>query len=313
MISDKIYTPATPVTTASIIPNSFIDSGGFIRFWCDASTKKGNHLDIKLSSSLGGTLSLYSSNRSNVLDRVPFGPQSEDISMGRLPDGGTNTFFFQGTNEMSPGNANVWQSLPDVVVSEVLAHTGPPLEDTIDLQNVSSDPVAISNWHLSNSEDFPLKFRIPPGTVLPPGGYRVFYEQNQFFAVSSTPGFNRSGTGSTPDFTFNSAHGDSAVVTEALANGAVTGRRTSRSFGASANGVSFGRYVKSDGGTDLVPMAARTFGTDLRRGPRRDDRRVSHWLGHGQLLSPNHPSRHQRDHVSSPASHQRQRDERQHP
>ena len=94
VISDMIYSPATPVTTASIIPNSFIDSGGFIRFWCDGSTNKGNHLDIKLSSSLGETLSLYRSNRSNILDRITFGPQSEDVSMGRLPDGGTNIFFF---------------------------------------------------------------------------------------------------------------------------------------------------------------------------------------------------------------------------
>src|SRR5205814_2302032 len=43
---------------------------------------------------------------------------------------------------------------------------------------------------------------------------------------------------------------------------AVTGARNMRDIPAAANGVSFLRYVKSNGGTDLVPQSRRTFGVD---------------------------------------------------
>ncbi|HWI58948.1 MAG TPA: lamin tail domain-containing protein, partial [Bacillota bacterium] len=143
-----------------------------------------------------------------------------------------------------------------------LAHTDPPLEDAIELYNPTAAAVEVSGWWLSNDPDAPYKFRIPAGTTIPAGRYMVFYEQNQLNGFSSVAGFNRSGTGVAPDFTFNSAHGDSAVLNQALANGALTGVRVTKGFGPSANGVSFGRYVKSDGGVDYVAMAARTFGTD---------------------------------------------------
>ena len=262
VISDMVAGPSSNVTTAAVIPNSYIGSGEFLRLWCDTSTNRGDHLDIKLSSTSGETLTVYQPNRTGIIDRVTFGPQTRDTSMGRLPDGSTNIFSFAGTNSMSPGLRNLWQPLASVLVNEVLTHTDPPLEDAIELYNPTAAPVDISNWYLSNSEEFPLKFRVPTNTILPAGGYKVFYEQSQPNGASSTPGFNRSGAGNTPDFTLNSAHGDFVVITEGQASGAVTGRRTTRAFGSSANGVSFGRYVKSDGGTDLVPMSARTFGVD---------------------------------------------------
>ena len=262
VMSDIVSSRGTPVTTPGIVPLSFINAGDFLRFWCDGSTNRGDHLGIKLSSTLGETLTLYHPNRTGIIHRVRFGPQKVDISMGYLPDGGTNIFYFEGTNNMSPGAANIWRTLTNVLVSEVLAHTDPPLEDAIELANPTSTPLDISHWYLSNSEEFPMKFRVPANTVILPEGYIVFYEQRQNDAHSNTPGFNRTGKGEPPDFTLNSAHGDSVVISEAQVNGAVTGRRLTRSFGASANGVSFGRHVRSDGRADFVAMSARTLGAD---------------------------------------------------
>ncbi len=107
-----------------------------------------------------------------------------------------------------------------------------------------------------------MKFRVPANTVILPEGYIIFYEQRQDDAHSNTPGFNRNGKGEPPDFTLNSAHGDSVVITEAQVNGAVTGRRLTRSFGASAKGVSYGRHVRSDGRADFVAMSARNLGAN---------------------------------------------------
>ena len=258
VISDLTST----VTNPAVIPHTFIDSGGFIRFWCDGSTNKGDHLDFKLSSSAGETITLYQTNRSTIIDRVSFGAQARDVSMGRLPDGGTNFILFAGTNSMSPGLPNAWKTSTNIIINEVLTHTDPPLEDALELFNPTAAPVDISHWWISNDSQFPYKFRVPAGTVLPAGGYQVFYEQSQASGASATPGFNRSGTDNAPDFTFNSAHGDTVFLCEATSGGALTGFAVSKTFGAAANGVSFGRHLKSDGGTDLVPMAARTFGSD---------------------------------------------------
>ncbi len=249
------------VTTAAIGSYSYLESGGFLRFWCDDSSVGGNHVPFKLSSTSGETLSIYQPDRVTIIDRVTFGPQTADVSMGRLPDGGTNILYFPGSL-MTPGAANAYRSITNLFVNELLAHTDPPLEDAVELYNPTALPVDIGNWWLSNNEEQPLKFRIPAGTVVPAMGYVVFYEQNQLTAPSIKAGFNRSGTGQDPDFTFNSAHGDSVVLCEALPNGALTGYRVSKSFDASANGVSFGRYVKSDGGTDFVAMTRRSFGSD---------------------------------------------------
>ena len=225
----------------------------------------GKHLDLRLSSTFGETVTIYYPDRVTIIDRIAFPSftglpnHGQDISMGRLPDAGTNIVYFP-TNFTSLGGPNKYQPITNLVISEILTHTDPPLEDAIELQNISPTNADISGWWISNNEDSPEKFRIPAGTTLAPGGFKVFY------AASSSPGFNRSGTGTTPDFTFNSAHGDFAVLTAFLPNldlgGVPGGYRVSRSFGAARNGVSFGRYVKSDGGTDTVPMSKRSFGAD---------------------------------------------------
>jgi hypothetical protein len=256
-ISDQTSSVSTP----GIGNYSYLNSGAFLRFWCDDTTG-GNHLPFKLSSTSGEILTIYQPDKTTIIDRITFGPQTIDISMGRLPDGGTNIVYFPSAY-VTPGAANAYQPITNVVVNEVLAHTDPPLEDAVELYNLTGSTVDLGNWWLSNSEDVPQKFRIPAGTSIPPFGYAVFYEHNQLSASSTTAGFNRSGTGTDPDFTFNSAHGDTVVLCEGLPNGGLTGRRLTKNFDASANGVSFGRYVKSDGGTDLVAASKRTFGSDF--------------------------------------------------
>ena len=243
---------------APLWPNSFIDSGGFLQLLCVGSANRGDRLDFKLSSTLGETVYLYDADRVTRIDRLTFGPQTLDVSYGRLPDGGANLFLFEPAGRATPGDPNDWLPLTNVVVNEVLTHTDPPLEDAVELLNLSDQAVDISGWWLSNSREEPMKFRIPAGTVIAAHGFKVFFEQ----VGATTPGFNRSGTGDSPDFTFNSAHGDEVVLTAGTAAGAVTGARSARNVPASANGVALTRHVKSNGGTDLVPETQRTFGHD---------------------------------------------------
>lgn len=81
-------------------PN-FLAPGEFIRLWADENPG-ARHLDFKLPAS--GTALTLTSNSGGILDTVTYGPQSEGVSQGRLPDGSPNlTFFPQGA---TPGASN---------------------------------------------------------------------------------------------------------------------------------------------------------------------------------------------------------------
>jgi hypothetical protein len=178
-----------------------------------------------------------------------------NISQGRLPDGAASIVFFR-TNQPTPAESN-FLPLTNVVINEILTRTEPPLESAIELLNPSNGPLDIGNWWLSDSREQPNKFRIPPGTVLPSGGYVVFYE-----GVGTTGGFNGSGTGQAPDFSLNSAHGGELYLFTADANGNLTGLRRGIDFGAAEKGVSFGRHLLSTGEADITALSRRTFGAD---------------------------------------------------
>jgi hypothetical protein len=138
-----------------------------------------------------------------------------------------------------------------VVINEVLAHTDPPQEDTIELHNPTPNAIDIGGWYLSDQidNDDPTgsllkKFRIPNGMIIPARGFQVFYASNfnngaNAFALSS--------------------YGDQVYLATANAPGTLTGGIVGARFGASDNGVSLGRHATSRG-FDFAAMEALTFG-----------------------------------------------------
>ena len=242
----------------AIPPLSFIAGSGFFRFWCDGNAKNGaDHLDFKLSSTSGeSNIWIYLPDRVSRFEHVEFpANQVRDQSEGRLPDGGTNIVRFPVGRD-TPGDSN-FLPLTNIVINEFLTHTDPPLEDAIELYNPTGGPVDISYWWLSNNRNNPFKFRIPAGTTIAAGGYKVFYEQ-----IGSTGGFNTSGTGNDPDFTLNAAHGGELYLFTSDVTGKLTGFRRGVTFDASAHGVSFERYVNSVGDVDITAAGSLTFGHD---------------------------------------------------
>ncbi len=263
--------PPTVPTNRPIPALSFIAGLDFVQFFCIGNkAKNADELDFKLSSSNGETNTLYSQAGAIppafVIDQIRFpgnngvpGYWIPDISYGRLPDGGTNIVRFD-VPYTTPGSSNYFLFITNVIINEALSHTDPPLEDAIELYNPTAAPVDISNWWLSNTPSNLKKFRVPTNTIIAPGGYKVFYEQ---IGISALPhiGFNTSGTGNSPDFTLNSAHGDSVQLYTGDAAGNLTGYRTSVSFGPAQHGIAFGRYVTSVG-EDFTAMSSNTFGMD---------------------------------------------------
>jgi hypothetical protein len=227
-------------------PLSYIGPRGFVKWVADADAGQGrNHVNFALDEA-GESLLVYRINGTNyaLIQGIGFGAQGADVSQGNLPDGNPNVVMFPGS--ASPGASN-YRLLPNIVINEALTHTDPPLEDAIELYNGSASEVDIGGWFLSNSGVDRRKYQVPLGTRVQPKGYVVIYE-NQF------------NNGTTNAFTLNSAHGDEIWLT-AAAGGVETGERATVGFGASSNGVSFGR-VATSAGADFAPLLSRTFGVD---------------------------------------------------
>jgi hypothetical protein len=224
---------------------SFIGGNGYVQFFAsNLEEEDADHLDFRLGAG-GETLTIYNSDLVTVLETVTFGSQSANTSQGRAPDGSENIIFFPA-GVFTPEAPNQ-TAITNVVISEVLTHTDPPLEDAIELQNVTAQEVDISHWWLSDSASQPQKYRIPAGTTIAPFGFKVFYEGQ--FGVGPT------------GFSLNSAEGDEVYLSAGNASGNLLGAQGVARVGGLRNGVSAGRYVTSDG-VDFVPLSARTFGVD---------------------------------------------------
>ncbi|MGV3771467.1 MAG: lamin tail domain-containing protein [Verrucomicrobiales bacterium] len=148
----------------------------------------------------------------------------------------------------SPGRDDVPANITPVYINELIAHSDSPEVDAIELYNPGTTEADIGNWHLSDDSANPKKYRIAAGTKLQAGGYLVVTEA-QFNADPSAPG----------SFRFNS-HGDDAYLFSANETGDLTGFVDGFSFGASANGISFGRYTNSVGEVSYPAQTAVTLG-----------------------------------------------------
>ncbi|MHB9007542.1 MAG: lamin tail domain-containing protein [Limisphaerales bacterium] len=155
----------------------------------------------------------------------------------------------------SPGRDDPSASIPIVLVNEILAHTELPAVDAIELHNPNAFPVDVGHWYLTDRRTTPKKFRIPSPSIIPAGGF-VTFDDSDF---NPTPGVE-------PSFLFSS-HGEDVYLYSADADGNLTGYSHGFVFPASANGVSFGRYLTSTGESHYPAQAALTLGAP-NAGPR---------------------------------------------
>ena len=153
----------------------------------------------------------------------------------------------------SPGkeDAGVVPEIGSVVINEVLAHSDTDF-DWIELHNTTDVDMNIGGWFLSdNNKDDPnrMKYEIPP-TNIPSGDYVVFYE-NLHFGNPSDPGCR---------VPFALSENGETIYLQSGQNGVLTGYYEEEKFGASERDIAFGRYRKSTGTFNFVPMSANTPG-----------------------------------------------------
>lgn len=141
------------------------------------------------------------------------------------------------------------ENIPPVYINEVLAFPAAGQKDAIELYNPNAFAVDISHWYLSDDFGTPKKYRIPPGTTIPAGGYRVLTEDD-FNAPGAPNGFALG------------ARGDEVYLFSGNAAGRLTGYYHGFDFGAAPPGVTLGRLVDSVGNDKFVLQAAPTLGTN---------------------------------------------------
>jgi hypothetical protein len=93
-LTDDLTKPALwkiPATDPAI---TTIQPGGFLLLWFDKEMAQGVlHIDAKLGAD-GEDIGLFAADGLTLIDGLTYGPQTADVSYGRIPDGGSGFQFF---------------------------------------------------------------------------------------------------------------------------------------------------------------------------------------------------------------------------
>lgn len=144
-----------------------------------------------------------------------------------------------------------------IVINEVLSKSSDGFNDLVELHNTTDRPIDVSFWYLGDltpGQDpniYLTRYRISPGTVIPPKGYLVFSREDQFS--------NRNDPGSNSQFGLSS-YGESVHLVAADRYGQWLGYSDSATFLGTDINKSYGRVTMSNGGATFLPLQEPTFG-----------------------------------------------------
>lgn len=153
------------------LPATTLPPGGTLLFWCDEEAQEGPfHASFKLPAE-GGEVGLFDSvdHGNTLIHGVTFGLQSPDRSFGYRPEGAdAPDYLFTPTPTLSNEGSAFFSA---ICINEFLTASAVGVEDWVELYNRGSVAVDISNWHLSDDVDTPLKYTFPAGTSIPAGDW----------------------------------------------------------------------------------------------------------------------------------------------
>ena len=212
---------------------------------------------IELVDAAGSTIHnfKYSDNWFNITDGMDFSLVVIDpLNTDPNAYSDKNTWRPSTAPGGSPGADNTGRppEIGGVIINEILAHSHAEAPDWIELYNTNGHAVNIGGWFLSDDEQDLKKYEIPDTTIIEPYGYIVFYE-DLHFGNPATPGSHSP---------FGLSENGETLYLHSGSNGELTGYSNTEKFGASATGVSFGRYKKSTGSYNFVAMSENTPGVE---------------------------------------------------
>ena len=213
---------------------------------------------ITLEDALGQTILdfSYSDNWRSLTDGEGFSltiidPANPDLSSWNQKDSWRASAAIGG----SPGqdDSGILPNPGAVVINELLANSPAGDPDWLELYNPTSTAIDVGGWFISDSNDDLFKYEMAPGTTLSPNGYLVLFADAHFGNTNDAGCYAP----------FGLSNNGERVILSAAHNGVLMGYREVEDFGASAPGVSFGRYDKpSTGNTNFVAMEAATPGSE---------------------------------------------------
>jgi hypothetical protein len=167
---------------------------GFLLVWADGKATNGTpdlHVTFKMNKA-GESLGLYAADGTPV-DFVNYGPQTDDVSEGRYPDGATALFFMptptpDAPNEV-PNTPPALGPLPDRVIT-----LGQPLAFTVSATDTDQPPQTLT---FALGPGSPPDATIDPGTGLfrwTPGNAPSTNSVTVFVTDNGTPALTASGT-----------------------------------------------------------------------------------------------------------------------
>ncbi len=151
----------------------------------------------------------------------------------------------------TPGQPDLDRLPPNaILINEVLAHSDQLYPyDWIELKNTTGSDINIGGWYLSDDGSNKYKYLIPPATIIPRHGFKVFYQDSSF-------GQNPPSDPANIPFGLTE-NGETVYLTATT-----VGYEDSENFGATRPDTSMGRYLKSNGKYSLVEMAYPTPGEE---------------------------------------------------
>jgi hypothetical protein len=165
--------------------------GGFRLVWLDGEPGESNTLHLHASfrpAPVGGSLALSRlvGGTPLMVDYLNYYLPTPDRSYGSFPDGassGRQNFFHVtpgGTNDSTPGGLNVfineWMAANS---SYLLDPADNDADDWFELYNAGPGPADLTGCFLTDTFTNRTQFAVPPGYVIPPGGYLLVWADNE--------------------------------------------------------------------------------------------------------------------------------------
>jgi hypothetical protein len=176
---------------------TIISAGGYLIIYADSAlTSPGLHTSFGLNSD-GDSLFLYYGVTS--VDRVTFGPQAPDVSIGRLPNG--TGAFAANTPTIGATNATIVLGvITNVKINEWMAK---PFSgsDWFEIYNNDTKPVSISGMWLSNNPATPKVSQLPALSFIEGKGFQKFWSDKKPVEGPTHVNFRLGASGSTIQLT----------------------------------------------------------------------------------------------------------------
>lgn len=126
-----------------------IPAGGFLLLWFDGEPSQGIlHVDAKLSAG-GEDIGLFAADGSTQIDALSFGPQTANVSFGRVEDGSPDFEFFQTP---TPNESNSNSTGGDFAEAPIASVTGGFFQANLQVELSTATPNAEIRYTLGGSE-----------------------------------------------------------------------------------------------------------------------------------------------------------------